>query len=129
MIRNIITASLTILSLCLLVILLNITTPLTAGPFGILIIFIFAYIAILGVMTYLVFFTSRLILKISIIFISSKPYQPLTLRASYYYSTVLAAIPILIIGLQSVGSMGLYETGLIILFTLIGMLYVSRRVN
>lgn len=127
--RNIITITLTILSLCLLIILLNITTPTTAGPFGILIIFIFAYIAILGITTYMVFAVSRLILKISIIFISRKPYQPLTLRMSYYYSTIIAAVPILIIGLQSVGSMGLYETGLIALFTLIGLLYISKRVN
>jgi uncharacterized membrane protein len=126
---NIIFTLLTVLSLCVLTVLLNITTPSTAGPFGILAVFIFAYTLSLCMMTYFLFWSSRLISKLSIVLIAKKPFEILTLKSAYYYSTILAAIPILLIGLQSVGAVGVYEFILVTIFTSIGILYVSKRVH
>ena len=58
-----------------------------------------------------------------------KPIERLSLRRSYYYATVIAATPIMIIGLQSVGSIGVYELLLVIIFAAIGCLYISKRIN
>lgn len=117
-----------IVSLCLLVLLLNITTPATAGPFGILTIFIFIYTILIGLITYFIFWISRIVEHLSIVFISKKPFRALTLKRSYYYSTILAAALILLIGLQSVSSVGVYEFLLILIFIGIGSLYVSKKV-
>src|SRR5680860_120108 len=113
----------TTVSLCLLIVLLNVTTPATAGPFGILIIFIFAYFSSIGLMTNFLYWISRLITHLSTGIVTRKPFEPLTLRRSYYYSTVIAAAPIMLIGLQSVGTVGFYEFLLVFIFIIIGCLY------
>jgi len=119
----------TIVSLCLLVFLLNITTPATAGPFGILAIFIFAYLSSLGVVTYFLCSMSRVIAHLSVVFMVSRPIEALTLKRSYYYSTIVAAAPILLVGLQSVGAGGVYEFLLVSIFVVVGCLYVSKRAH
>jgi len=117
----------TILSLCSLIVLLNVTNPVLAGPFGILAIFIFSYLLSLGVITYFLYWASRVIRHLSIFFILKKPLPELSFKRAYYYSTILAAAPIMLIGLQSVGSVGLYEFILVAIFVIIGCLYISKR--
>lgn len=119
----------TIVSLCLLIVLLNVTTPATAGPFGILIIFVFAYFSLIGLMTNFLYWISRLIAHLSTGIVTRKPFEPLTLKRSYYYSTVVAAAPIMLIGLQSVGAVGFYEFLLVFIFIIIGCLYISKRIH
>lgn len=119
----------TLASLCLLGILLNVTTPATIGPFGILAIFVFAYVLSLGVVTFFVFYFSKLLNRLSLIFVARKPLGEMSFRHSYYYSTIFAAVPILFIGLQSVGAVGLYEVILVLIFVAIGCLYVSKRIE
>lgn len=119
----------TISSLCLLTVLLNITAPTTVGPLGILAVFIFAYLSSLGVMTYFLYSLSRLIVHLSTAFTVKRPLARMSFRVAYYYSTVLAAAPIMLVGLQSVGATGIYEVGLVILFTVIGCLYITKRIR
>lgn len=117
-----------VISLIILAILLNITTPVTAGPFGILMVFISAYILLVVITAYFLRLSSLLIVRISKVFMSRVPVQPVSIRVAYFYSTVLSAVPIMLIGLQSVGSVGIYETILLSLFVLVGCLYVSKRI-
>jgi hypothetical protein len=119
----------TIASVCLLAVLLNVTTPLTAGPFGILIIFIFAYMSLVGIFAYLIRILSLAVTHISATLSPRKPIEELTFRRSYYYSTIVASGPIMLIGLLSVGSVGIYEILLIVIFIIIGCLYVSKRIS
>ena len=119
----------TIVSLCLLIVLLNVTTPATAGPFGILSIFFFAYLLSLGVVTFFIYWISRIVAHLSTGLITKKPIVALTVKTAYYYSSVIAAVPILLIGLQSVGAIGVYEIILVSIFVIIGCLYVSKRVH
>jgi hypothetical protein len=86
------------------------------------------YIILLGLITYFIFWTSRIITHLSIVFISKKPFRALTLKRSYYYSTIIAAAPIMMMGLQSVGAVGLYEFILILIFIGVGCLYVSKKI-
>ncbi len=126
---KIIISIITVVSFCLLAILLNTTTPVIAGPFGILAIFIFAYLALIGIVSYFIYGMSRVISHLSIAFISKKPFESLSFKRSYYYSTIVAAAPIMLIGLQSVGNVGFYEYLLILIFIIIGCLYISKRIN
>jgi hypothetical protein len=57
-----------------------------------------------------------------------RPMKTLSFRRSYYYSTILAAAPVMLIGLQSVGSVGVYEVILILVFVVIGCVYVTKRI-
>jgi len=118
-----------IISFILLIILLNITTPVSAGPFGILAIFIFAYLSLVGLITYFLYYISKLFAHLFIFFVYRKPLETLSLKRAYYYSTIIAAAPIMIMGLQSVGSVGFYELLLVTIFVIIGCLYISKRIN
>lgn len=119
----------TISSLCLLAVLLNVTSPTTIGPFGILIVFILGYTSSLGVVAYFIYTFSRLISHFSSAFTIKRPMIPMTFRVAYYYSTVIAAAPIMLIGLQSVGAVGFYEVVLVGLFAVIGCIYITKRIR
>jgi len=69
------------------------------------------------------------IAHLSTALIARKPFEVLTLKRSYYFSTIIAAAPIMLIGLQSVGSVNIYEVLLVVIFVFIGCLYISKRVN
>ncbi len=119
----------TFVSLCLLLTLLNLTTPATAGPFGILTIFFFAYLSSFGLVTFFLYLMSRVISHLSSVFMTRRPLGSLTLRRSCLFSSIIAAAPIMLIGLRSVGEVSLYDYLLVITFTTIGCLYISKRTN
>jgi hypothetical protein len=121
-------ALITIASLCLLSLMLVFTTPAQAGPFGLLVIFISAYLTFLGLISFFLYGVSRIISYASAGFSLKKPLLPFSFRRSYYYSTILAAAPVMLIGLQSVGSVGIYELILVVLFEVIGCIYVTKRI-
>src|SRR5215212_1776395 len=51
-------ASSAIISIILVAILLQVTTPASAGPLGIFMLFVLVYVSVLGVLTYLIFCVS-----------------------------------------------------------------------
>jgi hypothetical protein len=122
-------AIITIISAIILAVLLNATAPATAGPFGILALFICAYLFLLGLMTYVLAVVSRLIARLSIVFTVKRPIAALPFRRAYYFSTIVAAAPIMLIGLQSVGAVTIYEFLLVLLFVVIGCLYIAKRIR
>jgi hypothetical protein len=124
---KIIVSVITFVSLCLLLLLLNITTPATAGPFGILAIFILAYMSSFGLVAFFLYFISRIFSYLSKIFMTVKPFKTLTFKRTCLFSSVIAAAPIMLVGLRSVGEMGFYEYLLVLFFTVIGCLYISKR--
>jgi hypothetical protein len=112
----------------LLLIILTTTTPSSSGAFGILAVFLLSYIVILSLLTYILWVSSKLIDRVGRGFrLFKKPYS-LSFRKSYYYSTIIAVGPVIIVSLQSVGGVGVYEVGLVGLFVILGCIYVSRRV-
>jgi len=121
-------AGLTIVSIVILAILLSTTTPATAGPFGLLLIFLTAYLTCLGLMSFFLYGVSRIYVFVASGFNTRRPLQAISFHRSYYFSTVLAAAPVLFVGLQSVGAIGPYEVGLVILFEAIGCLYIAKRI-
>jgi len=121
-------AIITIVSLCLLTVLLVTTTPASAGPFGLLLIFITAYLTSLGLISFFLYGISRVIVYASAGFMLSRPMLPMPFRRAYYYSTILAAAPVMLVGLQSVGAIGPYEFLLVVLFEVIGCVYITKRI-
>lgn len=110
-----------------LVVIINLTTPNTAGALGILSIFVVTYTLALSVLTFFMYGISRIIVKLSQTIVVRKPLQSLTLKRAYYYSSVIALSPIILISMQSVGTLGVYEFGLVLFFVVVGCIYVTKR--
>ena len=113
----------------ILAILLQMTKPATVGPLGILIVFILMYVSVLGALTFLMFGMSKLIVKLSSSVTIKRPLQPLSLKRSYYFSSVIGLAPVMIIGMQSVGEVGFYDFLLVVIFVCIGCIYIAKRTN
>jgi len=122
-------AFITIVSLCLLGLMLLTTTPATAGPFGLLVIFLTAYLASVGLISFFLYGISRVAVYALSGASLRRPPRVLPFRRAYYFASVLAAAPVMLVGLQSVGSIGWYEVLLVGLFVVIGCVYVSRRIS
>ena len=118
----------TFVSLCLLLFLLNTTTPATAGPFGILIIFTLVYLLSFGMIVFFIHSMSRLAVHLSTVFMTRRPIRVLKFKKVCLFSSIIAAAIVMLIGLRSVGEVGFYECTLVILFVMISGLYVSKRV-
>lgn len=105
----------------------NFTTPSNLGPFGVLIVFGAIYLVCLSFLAFLLYFLSATIARLSRILAFSKKYNGFSFRYSYYLSTVLASAPVMLIALQSVGSVGYYEIALVFIFLFIGILFISKK--
>ena len=103
------------------------TTPSHAGPLGILVVFLCLYVMLFSLLTFLIWGVQRVIVKLASPFTVRRPMQPITMSRAYYFSSVLSLGPVMIIGMQSVGGIGVYEAGLVVLFILIGCIYIAKR--
>ena len=110
-----------------LAVVLNTTTPVSAGAFGILAVFVLTYLLLVSVMTYLLAGISHLVGQVAHIAAIRRPVETLSLRRAYYFSTIIALAPVIIISMQSVGAVGVYELALIALLVLLGCVYVAKR--
>lgn len=122
-------ATISIASLCVLIMVLTFTAPSTTGPFGLLLLFISAYLTFVGLISFFLFGINRLIVMVSSGMTLRKPIRTMEFRRAYYFSTVLAAAPVMLIGLQSVQSVGIYEVLLVIIFEIVACVYISKRVR
>jgi hypothetical protein len=119
-----------LISIAGLVFSLFVTRPSDVGASGILLVFVLMYISILGMLTLLIFCVGKTVVKISTMFVVvSRPITPMTLRRSYYYSSVVALAPVMLIGMQSVGEVGFYDLILIFIFVVVACIYVSKRIS
>lgn len=116
-------------SLLALWILLVKTAPATAGPVGILTTFVFMYASALGMLTFLLYgisiATSRVFKSVTG---TSRP-EAFTLRKAYYYASVVALAPVMLIAMQSVKEVGIYQLLLVASFVVIAWVYLTKRVT
>lgn len=124
-----IVATISLASLCLLSAMLTFTSPSTAGPFGLLVIFVTAYLSFMGLISFFLFGISHLVAMLLKGAATRKPVRPMEFRRAYYLSTALAAAPVMLIGLQSVQQVGIYEFILVVIFEVIACLYISKRIG
>lgn len=120
---------LTVVSLCLLLILMNVVNPAGIGPFGILIFFALLYMSLFGLVAYFIFILNRLSIRLMSILVPRKPLSRLSFVRACYYALVISFGPVILIGLRTVASMGPYQTLLTVLLVVIGCVYVSRVSN
>lgn len=117
------------LAAVVLFLVINTTTPKTAGAMGVLGVFILGYIVLLGLITFCIYGASHAFSGLVNRLAVRRPVESLSMKQAYYYATVLALAPVIIISLQSVGGVGGYELVLVLLLMIIGCLYVAKRTS
>ncbi|MNT32739.1 hypothetical protein D3C72_1686370 [compost metagenome] len=118
-----------VVAVVVLVLLLNQTTPNQAGPLGVLIIFLLMYVVALSGVTFAIHGGSRLVARFSASLTVKRPFRAITFKQSYYYASIIALAPVMLIGMQSVSGINLYDILLVIFFVAIGVVYISRRMS
>lgn len=106
--------TLSLLSAVILLIMLNFTTPVGVGPFGVLVFFTIFYLLMFGVATVLVGIGARLLGKESG-------------RKEQLYAATIAFGPIMLMLAQAIGSMSLLTVGATVVFVLLGCFLISKR--
>lgn len=116
-----------VLATVVLALILQTSTPSNAGPVGILVVFLLMYVLALGVLTFVLFWGSRVWSRVVRIVMPKRPLHSLTLVRSYYFSSVIGLAPIIFVGMQSVGEVGFYDVILVILFVAVACFYIAKR--
>ena len=124
-----IVASSSIVSIFILFFLLQTSTPATIGPIGILLVFIFMYLSVLGMLTFFLLGINRLIIKFSGSLTRKRPLHGISMSRAYYFASVIALAPVMIVGMQSVGEVGVYELLLVVIFLIVACTYIAKRTN
>lgn len=118
-----------VISFSALFLILQMTTPATIGPVGILFVFVFMYLSVLGLLTFFIFGVSKLLARVSKALSIKRQPSLMTINRSYYFASVIALAPVMVVGMQSVGEVGVYELLLVVLFLVIACTYISKRTN
>ena len=107
--------------------MLTMTRPGEVGPFGVLALFILLYIVAGSViyvsLTVVIGILRRILPPGSLrLWLDNLPNTKV-----YYYTTVLALMPVVLLGMASVGGIRGLDVLLVLLFELLACFYISRR--
>lgn len=108
---------------------LNSTSPVEAGATGVLAVFLLSYIVSVVVLTFFIFLTYKLMLHLFYSDRTGHAGQQLSLRKAYYYASILALGPVILVSLRSVGQAGIVQLLLVLALLVLGCLYVSRQTS
>lgn len=111
----------TLLAIIVLAISLQITTPTGVGPLGILGVLALIYVSVTGLLAYFLFYLGHLMSRYRVR--SATP----SLRQSYYYASAMGLFPIILIALQSIAGLRLYDIVLAIVFEVIALVYMTKK--
>lgn len=106
-----------IIGLAALIIMLNFTSPMEIGPFGVLLFFTTFYIVSFSLVTIIMQIFMRLAIKKETFY-----------RKDYFYSAILAFGPIMFLMARSFGAVNLWTTLLICLFVFLAEFLVAKRI-
>lgn len=125
MFAKLIAASMT-LSLIGIIAIMQLTTPATIHPIGLLVFFLCVYVLIFSLL-------GVLIRSMSIGYaalagqIRSTKQAPLTLRQSYSYASAAAFAPVILLAMRTVGDIQLTDIVFVIIFVSVAIFYVAKR--
>ena len=103
------------------------TNPQQIGPVGVFSVFILGYLSLVGVIAFLIYFLNRLIKRLQARRGLKKVVGEITLVRAYTYALLLATLPMMLLSLNAAGRISVYEIGLLILFSVIGVFYVHKQ--
>ena len=116
-----------LLAMIVALLMLQLTSPSVVGPFGVLAFFVLIYV-VSACVVYLLLVGSIGLLR---------RYLPkgkwllrlesLSNRKLYYYTSFVALAPVILLGMQSIGSVRPTDLLLLLIFQVLGCFYISRR--
>lgn len=102
--------------------IMQLTTPATIHPIGLLVFFVCLYVVVLGVLTHVIYIGHQLMRRYL------RKHRPeMTLLRSYQFASVIALAPVMLIAMRTVGSVTVLDVVFIALFTTMAVFYVARR--
>ena len=104
--------------------LIQSTSPSTIHPIGILGVFVLIYVLALGVLTFLIYGVGRIVHGYHA---KRRTVKEFSLLRAYYFASVLALAPVMLVGARSVGRTGALDVVLIALFELLACFYIAKR--
>ncbi len=114
-------------SIGLLLLLVFITNPSESGPLGILGVYLLAYVSLSMMVTFLIYYGTRLARFMTHLFVRHRYIRTVSLSRACYYAAVLAMLPMMAVGLHAAGSLNWYSVLLLGTFGLLGVFYVAKR--
>jgi len=109
-------ASVSLLAAVFLLVMVNLTTPQSVGPFGVLVFFVMLYVVCLGISVGLV----KLLFWV-------RGKERGGSKKVYYYGSVVAFAPVIMVAMGSFGGIGVLEVVLVGLLVSVGCFIVSKR--
>ena len=116
-----------LLSLFILIYILGFTKPTQIGAVGVLVVFLLFYVVSTITATYFVYIANRIVLQLFFADVVNIKSKSMSLKKAYYFGSVFALGPVMMISLQSVGGVGLWSFVLVCFLLILGSLYVSRQ--
>lgn len=113
--RFIVLASL--VAVIILMVMLNLTAPAEIGPLGVLVFFTMVYIVIFGLATGVVALMRRV-----------TGHRSGMRKKDYFLSAIIAFGPIMLLLVQSFGSLNFWTIALVLAFVGLGCFYVSKKI-
>lgn len=103
---------------------MNFFNPSSGGLVGILSIFICTYVSSVIIILWLLYAVKSLFNHIRLKNDSIK----IDIKRLYYYASILGFSPVLMLAVRSIGDANIYGYALIVLFDLLGCLYISKMI-
>ncbi|MDO4872250.1 MAG: hypothetical protein Q4A27_02375 [bacterium] len=109
--------------------ILHFTTPSMAGPWGVLGLFILAYVFTVCIVTIFLYGTNRVLYFILLNFSRNEKIKFAKRDILFHlkYALALALMPIILVAQQSVSGVGVFEIILVIILEIIAYIYISKR--
>lgn len=95
--------------------MINLTTPSDVGPLGVLVFFVMVYIVIYGIAD----------LIVSIFFRAAEKKHGVGKR--HYYAAIIAFGPVMLLLVQSFGSLSIATIAMVVAFVFLGCFVVKKR--
>lgn len=108
------------------VVLVHTVTPMGVGPLGILAFFVCLYIATASCCYLVMVAVKRIAMRV----VQHNMYRGLasvTPLKLYYYASIIGLIPVILLGMQSIGGVTAWDILLLTLFLGLGCFYVHKR--
>ena len=110
-----------------LLLLMNFTSPSTAGPLGILAVFLLIYVASVSFIYLVLRNVATFLAKVSRPGLLKLALEGTSSLKLYYYSSILALSPVILLGMQSVGGVRWMDLTLLIVFEILACFYIYKR--
>ena len=104
-----------LMALIVIMVMLNLTAPAEIGPLGVLVFFTMIYVAIFGIVNLIVAMFMKATGKKG------------TERKNRYYAATIAFGPIMLLLVQSFGSLSIATALMVVLFVALGCFVISKR--